>query len=695
MIWSLAATVCLALLGLSGAWMDIFENAVTLRDDVREGYSQADLRNNFAWGDPSQNAGMVGGRTISWPMFLTKGAEPFKNIELIDPSEKEDEYASQEARVVWATTEDTPIVQTGQHPSLSVTKGRWDKVLVSEEKVFIAFIVPWCRFCQRLAPTWESFSAAAKEASLPFRVATVNCVDEPDLCREQTILAFPTLRWYEHGKQAGTDYTPSRDRTVAAFMAYSRSQLAGTYERDYEQQYLPRGESLGYSTSEDYAPEMHETQAEEPLPKVESESEHRLTEHHSLSLTSENWDRVVASQQTLFVNLFAPWCVWCQRLAPTWENFSVAAKEASLPIMVAKVDCVAEPDLCRQQKIMAFPTMRWYENGKQVGTDYKQERTVPALLAYSRSHLAGTTEQDYERGDPPQSDETLGYSESEDYPYEMDERETEEQSQEEDGTDDMIVLDDRDRLETVPSDEESSSDFVALHSAENRDRRDSVEDNNDEISVDVDIHRHDEGIFQVEVEESKEEAHDGEVRETGAETQALEDIFEDLVYEQKEEPMAEAVAEVVPMDYVTNSVEATSENWDHLLASSPDVFVFFGVAWCRHSRRYMPTWEEFAGRANQMGLPLAVARVDCVTDECLCTKQDIRQYPTGRWYHNGQPVFDFESEDDLITSESLMRFAQDRLSEFREIESTVFIITVISALIDTTWIDTTAPALGL
>lgn len=48
----------------------------------------------------------------------------------------------------------------------------------------------------------------------------------------------------------------------------------------------------------------------------------------------------------LIVNYFAPWCPWCQRLAPTWEAVMKYA-HSTYPtsdgrIRVAKVDCTVE-----------------------------------------------------------------------------------------------------------------------------------------------------------------------------------------------------------------------------------------------------------------------------------------------------------------------------------------------------------------
>ena len=36
------------------------------------------------------------------------------------------------------------------------------------------------------------------------------------------------------------------------------------------------------------------------------------------NLTTENFESFIKEHPAVFVNFFAPWCVWCQRLHPTW-----------------------------------------------------------------------------------------------------------------------------------------------------------------------------------------------------------------------------------------------------------------------------------------------------------------------------------------------------------------------------------------
>jgi len=133
---------------------------------------------------------------------------------------------------------------------------------------------------------------------------------------------------------------------------------------------------------------------------------------HAEDLTEANIDEWLKNNQLAFVDLFAPWCVWCQRLAPTWEKFAQEVAKAGMPVGIGKVDCMAEANYCRKQKVMAFPTLRWYANGEPVTPDYKMDRTVDALVGYVKRKLemderlkdwekkaaeSGTSEEDKER----------------------------------------------------------------------------------------------------------------------------------------------------------------------------------------------------------------------------------------------------------------------------------------------------------
>jgi thiol-disulfide isomerase/thioredoxin len=113
----------------------------------------------------------------------------------------------------------------------------------------------------------------------------------------------------------------------------------------------------------------------------------------------------------LFVDFYASWCSHCKILAPTWETLAEImadagssaiklasgqehlddyseedlehAKKVHMPVVIAKIDCVAHPAVCNQQEnIQAYPTLRLFVDGKtwEGGSDYKGHRTVMDMV---------------------------------------------------------------------------------------------------------------------------------------------------------------------------------------------------------------------------------------------------------------------------------------------------------------------------
>lgn len=47
--------------------------------------------------------------------------------------------------------------------------------------------------------------------------------------------------------------------------------------------------------------------------------------------------------------------------------------------MMVQIDCVANRDLCAEQVVRAFPTLRLFKGGKPLSPDYREDRTVEAF----------------------------------------------------------------------------------------------------------------------------------------------------------------------------------------------------------------------------------------------------------------------------------------------------------------------------
>ncbi|XP_038897891.1 protein disulfide-isomerase 5-4-like [Benincasa hispida] len=99
------------------------------------------------------------------------------------------------------------------------------------------------------------------------------------------------------------------------------------------------------------------------------------TKEGSAVLNARNFDRYANQHPILVVNFYAPWCYWSNRLKPSWEKAAKTIRERYDPeldgrILMAKVDCTEEGDLCRKHHIQGYPSIRIFRKGSDVRDDH-------------------------------------------------------------------------------------------------------------------------------------------------------------------------------------------------------------------------------------------------------------------------------------------------------------------------------------
>ena len=163
----------------------------------------------------------------------------------------------------------------------------------------------------------------------------------------------------------------------------------------------PRGKQQAFHGRNKQQQAVQHEQHKETLQDIKDMNEGEL---HATDLSPETIQEFHKANHLTFVDYFAPWCIWCQRLAPTWEKFAAEAKKQQIAVGVGKVDCVEHQQMCKDERVMAFPTLRWYEDGKAVLPDYKGDRTVGALLEYAKKKADKAEGDDDDAADDDASD---------------------------------------------------------------------------------------------------------------------------------------------------------------------------------------------------------------------------------------------------------------------------------------------------
>lgn len=72
---------------------------------------------------------------------------------------------------------------------------------------------------------------------------------------------------------------------------------------------------------------------------------------------------VLTSQIPVVVDFWAPWCVWCRKLAPTYDVVSTTMDG----LKFVKVNVDDERKLAQDYGISSLPTLKFFCRGREIG----------------------------------------------------------------------------------------------------------------------------------------------------------------------------------------------------------------------------------------------------------------------------------------------------------------------------------------
>jgi len=101
----------------------------------------------------------------------------------------------------------------------SIDAKSFRKVMRENQTSLVAFVAPWCGHCQNMAP---EYSRAAKSLSplIPLYAVDCDAQENKQLCSEQGVQGFPTVKLFPRGNQAPpTPY--NGERKAGAFISFA------------------------------------------------------------------------------------------------------------------------------------------------------------------------------------------------------------------------------------------------------------------------------------------------------------------------------------------------------------------------------------------------------------------------------------------------------------------------------------------
>ena len=101
-----------------------------------------------------------------------------------------------------------------------------------------------------------------------------------------------------------------------------------------------------------------------------------------LEMNKELFEQHVNGDKPVLVDFWAPWCVYCRRIAPALEKLAAERND----VIVAKVNIDDEPQLANMERIEVIPTLVLYKNGMSLGSIVAPESKA-RIEEFLKEHL--------------------------------------------------------------------------------------------------------------------------------------------------------------------------------------------------------------------------------------------------------------------------------------------------------------------
>lgn len=83
-----------------------------------------------------------------------------------------------------------------------------------------------------------------------------------------------------------------------------------------------------------------------------------------IAMNEKLYNEAMEGAKPVLVEYWAPWCVYCRRIAPAMKQLSDRRED----LVVAQVNIDDHPELARREQIEVIPTLVLYEGGEALGS---------------------------------------------------------------------------------------------------------------------------------------------------------------------------------------------------------------------------------------------------------------------------------------------------------------------------------------
>jgi len=373
-----------------------------------------------------------------------------------------------------------------------------------------------------------------------------------------------------------------------------------------------------------------------------------------LVLTNDNFETEV-STGSHFVMFYAPWCGHCKRLHPIWSQLAEKynGEQERDFVTIGKVDCTVHTDLCSDQGVTGYPTLKLFNGGDfDNGLKYRGKREVSAFDTFLAENVKSDGVEVPTTAPTPTVEEPVAPTAIVDI---------------EDGLAKLTKA-------TFNSHVANGVHFVKFFApwcghcqrmAPAWDELAKAFEDDDRVSI---------GRVDCTSERDLCETHgvrgyptlllfvNGQKDDKYQGSREFKDLFSYATKAGKKfDDMKQGTQEAIPQVDQTEEIKVEAQapgtmalvlNDDNFGAETGTgiSFIKFYAPWCGHCKRLAPTWDELATKYSSE-TSIKIAKVDCTQERDLCGRQSISGYPTLLLFKDGQHIAEYEetrSLDNLV-----------------------------------------------
>lgn len=466
----------------------------------------------------------------------------------------------------------------------------FDKFISDNPSVLVMFYAPWCGHCKSMKPAYTE--AAGDLVGKDHVLAAVDCTKNRKVAGKYEIKGYPTLKYFKDGKDSEYEGGRSKEDLIS---------------------FLTGGPAK-----------------KEEVPKEPTWADENQDVKH---LNDGTFDDFVASNPSVLVMFYAPWCGHCQRMKPAYgEAAKVVNTENKVDGQLAAVDCTTNPSTCRQHSITGYPTLKYFKNSVK-DQDYdggREKEEIIKFMINPQPLPPKPVEKSWAEEDQHVShltDNTFGSF--------MEEHRS------------VLVMfyapwcghckkmkpAFSEAAEAINSDSEIDGKLAAVDCTAN-----------DMLPSKYDI----KGYPTLKYFKDGEEVMKYQKPRT---KEALLEFMRNPGKKESEQVVKEWKDEPSDVHHLTMPV------FDQFLKGK-DVLVMFHAPWCGHCTSMKPAYMQVAKHFKEENFPGVLAAVDATKERELVKREGVTGYPTLKYYSNGVFVENFEEHR---TVENLINFMKKNL----------------------------------